>query len=147
MRVYELAKKLGMENRDLIPELKRLGIAVASHSSTLDDEAVRLAFEKIGSKVKSSRPEDSGPSHDGSGHGPETRRAAKGARDAGPHDVAARLHGAEEATKPDKKRILIKRKKEEGVEDVAPPASVAEPGHPIPPMSQPASLSAATSVL
>ncbi|MBS0172372.1 MAG: translation initiation factor IF-2 N-terminal domain-containing protein, partial [Nitrospira sp.] len=28
MRVYELAKKLGMENRELIPELKRLGIPV-----------------------------------------------------------------------------------------------------------------------
>ena len=33
MRVYELAKQLGMENRELIPELKRLGIPVASHSS------------------------------------------------------------------------------------------------------------------
>ena len=38
MRVYELAKQLGMENRELIPELKRLGIPVASHSSALDEE-------------------------------------------------------------------------------------------------------------
>jgi len=37
MRVYELAKQLGLENRDLLPELKRMGVAVASHSSTLDD--------------------------------------------------------------------------------------------------------------
>ncbi len=47
MRVYELAKKLGMENRALIPELKRLGISVASHSSALDDEAVQKALDKL----------------------------------------------------------------------------------------------------
>ena len=54
MRVYELAKQLGMENRDLIPELKRLGIAVASHSSTLEESAVQKALEKLGSKQKTS---------------------------------------------------------------------------------------------
>src|SRR5262245_20759701 len=47
MRVYELTKKLGMENRALIPELKRLGISVASHSSALDDEAVQKALDKL----------------------------------------------------------------------------------------------------
>jgi translation initiation factor IF-2 len=41
MRVYALAKQLGMENRDLIPELKRMGITVASHSSVLDDDVVQ----------------------------------------------------------------------------------------------------------
>lgn len=53
MRVYELAKQLGMENRELIPELKRLGIPVASHSSALDDDSVRVALEKLTSKVRS----------------------------------------------------------------------------------------------
>ena len=53
MRVYELAKQLGMENRELIPELKRLGIPVASHSSALDDDSVRIVMEKIGSKAQS----------------------------------------------------------------------------------------------
>ncbi|HJR77067.1 MAG TPA: translation initiation factor IF-2 [Nitrospiraceae bacterium] len=146
MRVYELAKKLGMENRDLIPELKRLGIAVASHSSTLDDEAARLAFEKIGPKVKSSKPEESGSSPDVSGHGHEVKRPAKGGREATGHqDASARLHGGHaEESKPDKRRILIKKKKEEGAEEIAPLVSGAESSHPIPPMSQPGSLSAAT---
>ena len=40
MRVYELAKKLGMENRVLIPELKKMGVSVTSHSSAIDDEIV-----------------------------------------------------------------------------------------------------------
>src|SRR5437764_12886078 len=53
MRVHELAKKLGMENRDLIPELKQMGIAVASHSSTLDEAAVQKALDKLSPKAKS----------------------------------------------------------------------------------------------
>ena len=52
MRVYELAKQLGMENRELIPELKRMGITVASHSSALDDEVAQKALEKLSQKVK-----------------------------------------------------------------------------------------------
>lgn len=46
-RVYELAKELGIENRELIVRLEKLGIAVKSHSSTLDDadvERVRKEF-------------------------------------------------------------------------------------------------------
>ena len=148
MRVYELAKKLGMENRDLIPELKRLGIAVASHSSTLDDEAARLALEKIGPKVKSYKADEVVSSHELSGHGQDTKRVAKSKDAGGPHDTSSRLHTShtEEAARPDKKRILIKRKKEEGAEDIAPLAAAPESSHPIPPMSQPASLSAPTHV-
>src|SRR2546427_10990882 len=52
MRVHELAKKLGMENRDLIPELKRLGIAASSHSSALDDAAVQKVLQKLTPKAK-----------------------------------------------------------------------------------------------
>jgi translation initiation factor IF-2 len=36
-RVYELAKELGMDNKDLIARLAKIGIAVKSHSSTLED--------------------------------------------------------------------------------------------------------------
>jgi len=46
-RVYELAKELGIENRELIARLEKLGIAVKSHSSTLEDsdvERVRREF-------------------------------------------------------------------------------------------------------
>ncbi len=39
-RVYELAKELGLENKDLISRLEKLGIAVKSHSSTLEDADV-----------------------------------------------------------------------------------------------------------
>ena len=47
MRVYELAKKLGMENKALLPELKKMGVSVASHSSALDDDVVQKVLEKF----------------------------------------------------------------------------------------------------
>jgi translation initiation factor IF-2 len=39
-RVYELAKELGIENKELIARLEKLGIAVKSHSSSLEDADV-----------------------------------------------------------------------------------------------------------
>ena len=46
-RVYELAKELGMENKELITRLEKLGIAVKSHSSTLEEGDI----EKIGKSL------------------------------------------------------------------------------------------------
>lgn len=100
MRVYELAKQLGMENRDLIPELKRMGIAVASHSSALEEEAVNKALEKLGPKHKLSAKEADG--------GRSDRHREADHQSMGGKAVAASV---EEAAKPDKRRILIKRKK------------------------------------
>lgn len=39
-RVYELAKELGIENKDLITRLEKMGIVVKSHSSALEDSDV-----------------------------------------------------------------------------------------------------------
>src|SRR5512137_1108694 len=52
-RVYELAKEFGIENKEFIAKLKTLGIAVKSHSSTLEDsevERVRREFASKGDK-------------------------------------------------------------------------------------------------
>jgi translation initiation factor IF-2 len=127
MRVYELAKQLGMENRDLIPELKRLGIAVASHSSALEDDAVQKALEKLGSKQKTGtkvvvRVSEGEPAK------PDRHKDA---------DASAKAAAAEEAAKPEKRRILIKRKKTDEVaseEPLAPMGSesaVATPPEPV----------------
>ena len=39
-RVYELARELGIDNKELISRLEKLGIAVKSHSGTLEDNEV-----------------------------------------------------------------------------------------------------------
>ena len=106
MRVYVLAKQLGMENRDLIPELKRMGITVASHSSVLDDDVVQKVLEKLGPKLKASGRDADAGRGERSKVGLASDHAV-GAKAGSSHAVPA----AEESPKSDKRRILIKRKK------------------------------------
>ena len=113
MRVYELAKKLGMENRVLIPELKKMGVSVTSHSSALDDEIVEKVLGKLAPQSK------------GQGAGSEGGSPSKSIPGAGQSKASAgKSQPAEESAKPDKRRILIKRKKEEEPTEVlsSPPA-------------------------
>jgi translation initiation factor IF-2 len=117
MRVYELAKQLGMENRELIPELKRLGIPVASHSSALDDDSVRVVLEKLGSKARSGEAVSGG--HEG-------KKMVRPSKEPGASHERGHAAAHEEPPKPDKKRILIKKKREEGAEDVAASLAAAE---------------------
>jgi len=115
MRVYELAKKLGMENRVLIPELKKLGVSVSSHSSTLEEEIVQKVLDKLAAKSKSQ------------GTGIEREVGAKLAEHTSQgKTVAAKGLVVEEPLRPDKRRILIKRKKEEEPIEAIVPASIAE---------------------
>ena len=113
MRVYELAKKLGKESRVLIAELGKLGIAVSSHSNALSEEDVQKAVKALSGKADR----------------PPTRKKATGSLKPGktakkPSPAKARGQALarekaaeEEVRKPEKKHILIKRRKE----DVAPP--------------------------
>ncbi len=113
MRVYELAKKLGMENRVLIPELKKMGVSVTSHSSALDDEIVEKVLGKLAPQSK------------GQGAGSEGGSPSKSIPGAGQSKASAgKSQPVEESAKPDKRRILIKRKKEEEPTEVlsSPPA-------------------------
>src|SRR5262245_41383692 len=45
VRVYELARMLGRSNKDLIYELKKQGIDLKSHMSSIDDETAELVNE------------------------------------------------------------------------------------------------------
>jgi len=120
MRVYELAKQLGMENRDLIPELKRMGITVASHSSALDDDVVQKALEKLGPKVKALA-KATGKEAD-AGRGERSKVGMASDHVAGGKAGSAQAAPAAESPKSDKRRILIKRKRTDDApaEDVAP---------------------------
>ena len=123
MRVYELAKKLGIENRVLIPELKKMGVSVSSHSSALDDEIVRKVLDKLDPKSINQGKTDGEASK--SGHHDASHAKT----------TTVKNQPIEEPQKPDKRRILIKRKKEEEpVEVVSPPPAplVAESEPPLP---------------
>ncbi|MFO0706981.1 MAG: translation initiation factor IF-2 [Nitrospira sp.] len=146
MRVYELAKKLGMENKDLIPELKKMGVSVASHSSALDEDTVHKALEKFGPKAKAKTGgKASGEEPSGRPAGPESGHEAKA--------HGAKAAQVEEPPKPDKRRILIKRKKEDEapvdaggaptpvgeVESVAAAPATPAPATPVPAVEPPPS--------
>ena len=107
MRVYALAKQLGMENRDLIPELKRMGITVASHSSVLDDDVVQKVLEKLGPKLKSLGREVEADA----GRGERSKSGLVSDHTVGVKAGSPQASSAEEASKSDKRRILIKRKR------------------------------------
>lgn len=49
-RVHELAKELGLENKDLIAHLEKLGITVKSHASTLEDSEIERVKEDLQAK-------------------------------------------------------------------------------------------------
>ena len=46
-RVHELAKELGLENKNLIAHLEKLGITVKSHASTLEDHEIERIKEDL----------------------------------------------------------------------------------------------------
>jgi translation initiation factor IF-2 len=115
-RVHDLAKKLGMESKELLAELKRLGIAAKSHSSTLDDDAVRTVLAKHAKDTPASKT-------------PAKALVKKGTTTQ--KDTAAKSAPAEESPKADKKRLLFKKKKEDESTDesVAAPSPMT-PIHP-----------------
>ncbi len=47
LRVYELAKKLGVGNKEILTELENADMAVKSHSSSLEDEQVEYITRKL----------------------------------------------------------------------------------------------------
>ena len=118
MRVYELAKKLGMESRLLIAELVRLGIEVTSHSNALDEETARRVIDAIQGKkpfegtAQSAKDKRKSPGQTalegkkGGARGTSPRQSGKGSK-------GSSVVISEEPKKPEKKHILIKRKKTE----------------------------------
>lgn len=117
MRVYELAKKLGLENKILLSELKKMGVSVASHSSALDDDIAQKVLDKFTPSAK-------GGGKAGEGSTPQGIKTA--------HDMhhvkagAVKSQVIEQPAKPDKRRILIKRKKEDEPNEVLSPAQTGE---------------------
>ncbi len=117
MRVYELAKKLGIENRVLIPELKKMGASVTSHSSALDDEIVQKALGKLLPMVKGAEK----VAEEGARQGSTSVHEASHVKDG-----VTTSQSVEGPAKPDKRRILIKRKKEDEPKEAIATAPVGE---------------------
>ncbi len=57
IRVYELARKLGMTTRELLQELEDLGIPTKSHMSYIDEETVGILLELFEAEEREERPQ------------------------------------------------------------------------------------------
>ena len=132
-RVHDLAKKLGTESKELLAELKRLGIAAKSHSSTLDDDAVRTVLAKLDKGTPASKTPAKAESGKASVRKDTTTKK----------ETAAKSVPAEESPKADKKRLLFKKKKEDESTDesVAAPSPMT-PIHPAGPAHDSAAVAA-----
>ncbi len=99
MRVFELAKQLGLPSKELINDLKTMGVTVANHMAALEENVVTQVQHKFESGKK-----DPGKSS------PAVLAKKK--------PVAARAHPAAkvapgvDAPKIEKKLILVKRRHE-----------------------------------
>lgn len=112
MRVHEIAKKLGLESRLVIPELVRLGIQVTSHSNAVEDDAARWAMDVLQGKIAD--PKGGSPAEGILGKGGMKKTSGRLLK----KDGATSGKGGAGATtlepqKPEKKHILIKKKKTE----------------------------------
>ena len=132
MRVHELAKKLGRESRVLIPELVNIGIPVSSHGNSLSEEQVQKALKKLAEKpVEATIPRKRSGSLKTTAK-KSLSRTPKSRGETKAKDESKTV--AEEVPKPEKKRILIKRRKE----DVEPqPETIALTGEEPSPESEP----------
>jgi translation initiation factor IF-2 len=52
MRVFELAKQLSVPSKDLINDLKTIGVTVSNHMAALEEDAVTQILNKFGSVKK-----------------------------------------------------------------------------------------------
>src|SRR2546428_10938334 len=52
MRVFELAKQLGITSKDLIGDLKGIGVTVSNHMAALEDDTVAKILAKAKGKAQ-----------------------------------------------------------------------------------------------
>lgn len=57
VRIYELARKLQISNKELIKQLSKYGVEVKSHMSSVDEETAELAIAELGEPEPAPPPE------------------------------------------------------------------------------------------
>ena len=55
IRVHELAKELGKENKDIIAALQKAGVEIKSHMSNVEDDVAEKIRNTFGAAVKKAK--------------------------------------------------------------------------------------------
>ena len=59
MKIFELAKELGVDNKELVAKAKELGMKVSSHLSAITDEEIKKLKSEMSNKPKKEKEEKS----------------------------------------------------------------------------------------
>ena len=79
MRVHELARELGIENKQIIELLSTTEYAVKSHSSNINEDAQKLVRQKLGKPAKAPEKSDKPESEKTENAKPGKRKSTAGA--------------------------------------------------------------------
>ncbi len=120
IRIYELAKKLGLENKKFVDELGKEGIEVKSHMSTVDEETAELIMTLFsqGEAAPAKKPrEKTAPS-------PKAKKAAPQKKKAAPPE--AKKEEAPPVPEPKKEKPARKKRASKAAAAAEKSAEVAE---------------------
>jgi len=131
MRVFELAKQLGVSSKDLMKDLTGMGLSVATHMAVLEGETVTKILALASAKTK--KQPDAVPAK-----AAKTVKA-KPAKPVGSSPKTKAVVLVAETPKAEKKMVLVKRRSLEtlGVEALAPLTPVVAVAAPPPPTIEP----------
>lgn len=133
VRIYELAKKIGVPNKDVMAELSKLGVEVKTHSSGIDAEMAKKVEAIFRGKAKPQKAERARP--DARKAEPVRKEKAEPARAAKPEVKAAVEEPKKEPKKEIRKEVKAKGKAEikkeakevkETVQEAAPKEEIRE---------------------
>jgi len=116
LRVYELAKKLGVSNKEILAELESADMAVKSHSSSLEEEQVEFITRKMAGGEDARRTADR----------PRVARPRPTVRPAGIMKPSAKLKGKEVPEVPTAAKRVPPKKAAKSKASEAAKAEVAE---------------------
>jgi len=140
MRIYELAKELGLDNKEVIRKAQQLEIPVKSHMANLDEDEVSRIVMALASQAEVAAPKiPQSADHKGApeGAGPEAKSAdgaAKGAKpsEEGTEPVAESAEDAQMGAKPAQAKAEAIPPAATDDEDDGPQPQVDEFGRPLP---------------
>ncbi|MEE0775986.1 MAG: translation initiation factor IF-2 N-terminal domain-containing protein, partial [Bacillota bacterium] len=122
IRVYELAKELGMESKDVIRRLGKMGEEVKNHMSTVEDKHANMLRDimrpKLADEMNKEKVSDK---KDAPSSAPEATKPQAKSEDApakAEHHDESPVNAAKESNENQSEKVIVK--KEEKVEPVKP---------------------------
>ncbi len=117
LRIYELAKKLGVSNKEVMAELSKLGIAVKTHSSSVEGDIAKKVEALFKSKEKPQRKPEPGVRPEPKKAEPARKEKAEPAKIEKP-EIRAEVKEEKKEIKKETRKEATEKIKEEAKEEI-----------------------------